>query len=198
MRRVLTAVVFITLVGLPGVFSPARAAVTLACVVDPAGDVMAYANNTPQGTTPAPKADLRRFCAGAGTRVAVRFRIPGVDPTTDTSWNAGDATAAAVFDVENDGVNDYAIFVLGPYTEGHFFLQVLERDGEIFIDAPCSNPASSYDSVNKVILASIPASCLDGISSFRAFGRSFRDPTPASVRSFLLDDSPELTYPAPA
>jgi hypothetical protein len=197
MRRVLIAVVFITLLGLPGVISPAQAAAPLACVTDVAGDVMAYAQDVPQGTTPAPKADLRRFCASAGLRIGVRFRIPGVDPTTDTAWVNEDASAAAIFDAEDDGINDYILRVLGPYTDSHFFLQLLERDGDVFVDAECSNVASSYDAVNKVILASIPASCFGGMNEFRAIGRSFRDPTPASVRSYLLDDSNEIIYPPP-
>lgn len=202
MRRVLTAVVAVTLLVLPGAFSPAQAATPMNCAVDPGADVTSYVNNVEQAEpVAAPKADLRRFCAGASaTRLVFRFRVPAVDPTTDAGWGGNTAYVYAGVDTGDISENpEFLVGVLGPFTEGRFTVLVVQHVGDSqYQTVECGNVASSYDAVNKVIRASAPASCVGSPASFNAQGFSYRDPNPATPNSYLIDSSSVFAFPGAA
>lgn len=198
MRRFLTAVFAAVLFMLPWATPPATPATTppLACTTDPAGDVFAVSSggNTPNVT--APKTDLRRFCAGAGARVFLRWRVPGVDPTADGLWNSGDAYVLGAIDTTVGGQPEYILSLVGPFVSGHFEVSLSRRqlDGG-FIPQECANMASGYDDVNKVIRASFPAVCIGNNSTFQASGQSYRDPSPADGSNYLTDPSSPVSVP---
>lgn len=146
----------------------------------------------------APKADLRRFCAGASaTRLVFRFRVPAADPTTDAGWDG--STAYVYAGVDTGGISEdpeFFVGVLGPFTRGQFTVVVLEHVGDSqYQTVECGNVTSSYDAVNKVIRASAPASCVGNPASFNAQGFSYRDPTPSTPKSYFVDSSSVFAFP---
>lgn len=196
MRRFLTA---FAAIALAATAAPARAAaVPVACEIDAREDVQKVVGGVPVATIPGVKTDMARFCAGVADRVAFRWRVPGVDPTTDEAWGTRAQYVAAIVMSANETTIDYALYVHGPFADGQFSVSMVKREGSSYVVWPCEGLASSYDAENKVIRAGAPASCFDSPSSLKAFGRSVRDNDPATPADYLLDEGELVTITTPA
>lgn len=194
MRRLTIAAAAVALLSLPAAAPPAQAAAPpLSCLADGQADVTSVVKGIDQPQpVAAPKADLRRFCAGLNERVYLRWRVPGVDVTTDSVWGGGFNHARVVTFIQVPGGPDfeYMIGVGGPVSEGHFaffFYADLDGDG-VYSAFPCIDRTSGYDAVNTVIRISFAASCVGSPESIEAFGQSFRNPDMATPNTYLFDD----------